>query len=214
MCLNGFIYVIRHIGCGLEYVGLTIRRPETRWAQHVAAATAGSRLAIHVAIRESGVASFTFEVIWTGPVGVLVSQEAKFIRERKTQVPFGYNMIPGGRGAPLRTLKTKSMMRLGVEDVANDVLMIPFESSNSRLGIRHGNPCVLSLEETTRLLDWGIWPGCKCHKHIKKSKASPAIFKRLHAQDGTPTKLLVPLTEFYRVIEWGWSISARSNGLG
>jgi hypothetical protein len=32
--------------------------------------------------------------------------------------------------------------------------------------------CVLSPEEAGRLENWGIWPLCKAHKHIKRREAA------------------------------------------
>jgi hypothetical protein len=37
--------------------------------------------------------------------------------------------------------------------------------------------CVLSQEEAGRLENWGIWPNCKAHLHIKKSRALEAVEK-------------------------------------
>lgn len=31
--------------------------------------------------------------------------------------------------------------------------------------------CVLSLEEAGRLENWGVWPQCRNHRHIKKREA-------------------------------------------
>lgn len=35
--------------------------------------------------------------------------------------------------------------------------------------------CVLSLEEAGRLEHYGIWPTCKAHLHMKKTKALEAV---------------------------------------
>lgn len=37
--------------------------------------------------------------------------------------------------------------------------------------------CVLSLEEAGRLENWGIWPTCKAHHHMSKSRAVEAVSK-------------------------------------
>lgn len=214
--LNGFVYVIRHKGCGKEYVGLTIRKPTIRWAQHVKAATVdGSVLEVHKALRVDGVDNFAFEILWEGSVCEICAQEAKFIRDRKTEAPFGYNMCPGGRGAPLRTLQTRAMLRTGVEDILKDRLVLSATSAEFfKRNRRGGDYCKLSLAEATRLLDWQVTPVCKAHHHISRAKLDIGHYKILETADGEQTRLAVSLTEFYKVVEWGWSMQSRSNGLG
>lgn len=46
--------------------------------------------------------------------------------------------------------------------------------------------CILSLEECGRLEHWGIWPTCKAHLHMKKSKAIAAVTAETHRFVGGP----------------------------
>lgn len=46
--------------------------------------------------------------------------------------------------------------------------------------------CILSLEEAGRLEHWGIWPTCKAHLHMRKSKALAAVKQETHRFVGGP----------------------------
>lgn len=45
---------------------------------------------------------------------------------------------------------------------------------------------MLSLEEAARLENYGIWPSCKAHYHMKKSKALAAVEAETHRFVGGP----------------------------
>jgi len=191
-----------------------MRKPEVRWAQHeYASRVGGSSLAIHKALRIDGLVNFSFEVLWEGPLTQLRQQEAKFIKERKSEMPFGYNMCPGGRGAPLRTLQTKAMLRFDIKDLTQDVLVVP-NGLKFRPTTSNRECCMLSLQEATQLIDWGVQPTCKAHHHIRHSKVTPDKYKFLETVNGDRTRFVIALTEFYKTIEWGWGIQTRSVALG
>ena len=46
--------------------------------------------------------------------------------------------------------------------------------------------CVLSREEAGRLENWGIWPTCKSHRHIKKIAGLAAVEASTHRFVGGP----------------------------
>jgi hypothetical protein len=46
--------------------------------------------------------------------------------------------------------------------------------------------CVLSLEEAARLENYGIWPTCKAHLHVRRKKAQEAIEAETHRFVGGP----------------------------
>jgi hypothetical protein len=55
--------------------------------------------------------------------------------------------------------------------------------------------CVLSAEEAARFENYGIWPTCKAHRHMKRSKALAAIHADTHRFVGGPnTKVLTPVS--------------------
>lgn len=61
------------------------------------------------------------------------------------------------------------------------------ESSRPEYGIQLSKEiCVLSLEEAGRLENWGIWPACKAHLHMKKRKALEAVEAETHRFVGGP----------------------------
>lgn len=203
--LVGVVYVIRHLGCGKEYVGITTRRPELRWLQHVRAAEQGGHCLIHCALREDGLQTFSFEVVWTGAVTALCLREKELIAERGSLMPRGYNMTPGGLPLPL-TPQTRSMLRLGVEDILRDELVL-----KKQLVLKHStrdrgrDVCLLSLEEATRLLDYNIFPACKAHHHMRRSRAARGNYKFIQTVDGEPTHWVVPHTEMLDWVRWGWT---------
>lgn len=46
--------------------------------------------------------------------------------------------------------------------------------------------CILSPEETGRLEHYGIWPTCKAHLHMSKTKAIEAVASETHRFVGGP----------------------------
>jgi hypothetical protein len=40
--------------------------------------------------------------------------------------------------------------------------------------------CVLSIEETARLENYGIFPVCRAHRHVKRAEAEDCIAKETH----------------------------------
>lgn len=40
--------------------------------------------------------------------------------------------------------------------------------------------CVLSVEEAARLENYGIWPACKAHRHVKRNKGHLLVSEETH----------------------------------
>ena len=62
--------------------------------------------------------------------------------------------------------------------------------------------CLLSSSEAARLENWGIWPTCKSHHHVKKREALAMVEADSHRFVGgadtrvkTPVTMIVPLSE-------------------
>lgn len=77
-------------------------RAEDRWKQHIRAAVKGSRLYFSNAIRKYGSDAFTVEVIYRAETSDELSKaEIALIALHQSHKPGnGYNMTPGGDGAP------------------------------------------------------------------------------------------------------------------
>ena len=98
-----FIYVIRHNVSGREYVGQTVQRLSARMACHKWDAYNRSNSVINRAIRKYGVDAFTMELLAVANSMIELDElEQRFIRERDTLRPHGFNILEGGQGE-LRT---------------------------------------------------------------------------------------------------------------
>lgn len=97
---QGVIYLIWHEETGMGYVGLSVRRPELRFADHLVAAVAGaikSEHSLHAAIRQYGPENFLVVIIDEGTsLKDLGEKERKHILEHGTLAPKGFNISPGG----------------------------------------------------------------------------------------------------------------------
>jgi len=100
----GYIYQIRNIESGKCYIGQTRqKREQDRWCQHKhnAFARKSTRIAIYDAMRSYGVEKFEYTIIHrTEDDTELNELERKYIKEKNTQVPNGYNITSGGDHNP------------------------------------------------------------------------------------------------------------------
>ena len=116
-----FIYVIRHKVTGREYVGKTVEPLSYRLSGHRSRARRGSRSPLHHAMVADGVEAFEMELLATATTHEeLWTLEKRFIAERNTVYPHGYNLVRGGRGnygwqMPEETRQKISAARIGQE---------------------------------------------------------------------------------------------------
>lgn len=98
---NFSIYIIRNSVNGKMYVGQTTTSLRVRWSAHFADAKAGSRMPISLALLKYGRGSFEIWKIAEGQTQEeLNALEIFFINFFNTRNEvFGYNLLPGGRGA-------------------------------------------------------------------------------------------------------------------
>lgn len=71
--------------------------------------------------------------------------------------------------------------------------------------LTHLDICVLSAEEAGRLENWGIWPACKSHKHIKRREAVAGAESgeyRFLGGEGTKIQGAVSMVTAVRVTIW------------
>ncbi len=90
-----YIYLITNKINGKQYVGRSIRsNPKQRWKEH----KSNSRKpkvtsAIHLAMQKYGIENFSFDVIdYASDAAELASMESRYIVERNTLCPNGYNL--------------------------------------------------------------------------------------------------------------------------
>ncbi len=95
----GYIYKITDRMTGKCYVGLTVNKPETRFAQHKVLAHKGGGSLLHEAIRDSGAENFFIDVLEVveGGEGKLAEREIDWITLLETQHPNGLNKSTGGQ---------------------------------------------------------------------------------------------------------------------
>lgn len=97
---DGIVYLIYHEGMGMGYVGVSVRSPERRVSDHLAAAVNGAikhQGSLHSALREFGPESFTFTIIDRGTsLRDLGEKERLHIQNHQTLTPKGFNISPGG----------------------------------------------------------------------------------------------------------------------
>ncbi len=94
------IYKITNIVSGKCYIGETIEKnPEERWRRHKETIKRGVGCpALRDAVNKYGIDKFTFEVIRECSLEERFDDENALIMEHNTQVPNGYNILPGGEG--------------------------------------------------------------------------------------------------------------------
>ncbi len=94
------IYKITNTVSGKCYIGETIEKnPEERWRRHKETIKRGVGCpALRDAVNKYGVDKFKFEVIRECTLDERFDIEKALIKEYNTQVPNGYNILPGGEG--------------------------------------------------------------------------------------------------------------------
>jgi group I intron endonuclease len=115
-----FIYAITNDVNDKSYIGLHAgHRLADRWQNHLKQVRAGSRLAIHHAMRKYGIERFHIAAIWSGHIdsAVLALAERYFIKCFQSKSPKGYNLTDGGDGAPGLTDETLQRMRDRFKDI-------------------------------------------------------------------------------------------------
>lgn len=96
----GFIYKITNTKSGKMYIGETKQdTPEKRWKEHLESAKRNTGCpALKDAIKKYGEETFKFEVIIICFDEDRFFYEKEYIKKYNTQVPNGYNILPGGEG--------------------------------------------------------------------------------------------------------------------
>ena len=94
------IYKVTNTVSGKCYIGETTEKnPEERWRGHKETIKRGAGCpALRDAVKKYGIDKFTFEVIRECSLEERFDLEKKLISEYNTQVPNGYNILPGGEG--------------------------------------------------------------------------------------------------------------------
>lgn len=99
-CAGLFLYVVTHVASGRKYVGITTKTVMRRWSAHQCHARHGSKMLLHVAIREHGSDAFDVEHIACGrDFEALKAAEMAAILQFDCMAPRGYNRTRGGQGA-------------------------------------------------------------------------------------------------------------------
>ena len=100
MPTKGYIYLIRNLLNGKAYIGKTERTIHLRFSQHKIEANAGSKCALHAAMRKYGTHNFSIIEIASSEPHQLNDLEKHFIAVYETFAPLGrgYNLTLGGEG--------------------------------------------------------------------------------------------------------------------
>lgn len=94
----GYIYQIKNNISGKCYIGQTTKLPETRWKNHINSLTKkGGCPALKDAITKYGIESFTFRVLVICFDEAVHLIEKEYINKYNSQIPNGYNILPGGQ---------------------------------------------------------------------------------------------------------------------
>ena len=97
---KGVVYLIRNKITGKKYVGQTIYRLSERWRKHLLPSSKCKVL--RRAILKYGVGAFEMSTLESGLSRVeLNEREIYWIKELKTLVPAGYNLLEGGNSTDL-----------------------------------------------------------------------------------------------------------------
>jgi group I intron endonuclease len=96
----GYIYCIRNKVSGKCYIGETMKENvEKRWKQHISLIGRGKGCpALRDAIQKYGIDQFEFTVLVTCDNESRFELERSYIAKYNSQVPNGYNILPGGVG--------------------------------------------------------------------------------------------------------------------
>lgn len=95
----GYIYKITNIVTGKCYIGETIQQDyEARWRKHrnCLKYKEGCPL-LKASMKKHGLDNFTFEIILICFDDDLLKYEREYIKKYNSQVPNGYNILPGGQ---------------------------------------------------------------------------------------------------------------------
>ncbi len=94
----GFIYKITNLISQKCYIGETaLLNPETRWKQHIYKISKGDGCpALQDAVKKYGIDNFKFEVLIICFDEDRYKYEIEYIKKYNSQVPNGYNILPGG----------------------------------------------------------------------------------------------------------------------
>ncbi len=102
------VYSIKHRDTGHEYVGMTSRKAQQRWAAHRSATKKGSELPVHRALRKHGYDAFDWCVLEVCDSFAEAQQaEVKLIAERAP----AYNCSDGGEGLTNPSAEARQKMR-------------------------------------------------------------------------------------------------------
>lgn len=95
----GYIYRLTDQTTGHSYIGLSVNPPEVRFGQHKRSARNGSSTLLHQAIRDSGEASFSLDVLEAveGDDKAIAVREVFWIAKLGTVHPDGLNTLTGGQ---------------------------------------------------------------------------------------------------------------------
>ena len=94
----GYIYQIKNKITGKCYIGQTTKLPESRWKRHMNSLThKGGCPALKDAITKYGIDSFIFRVLLICFDDAVHLIEKEYIDKYQSQVPNGYNILPGGQ---------------------------------------------------------------------------------------------------------------------
>jgi group I intron endonuclease len=94
-----FIYKITNTVSGKYYIGETVQKnPQCRWRRHInSVKTAKGCPALKDAIKKYGIDKFKFEILIICFDEDRHKYEKKYIKKYNSQVPNGYNILPGGQ---------------------------------------------------------------------------------------------------------------------
>jgi group I intron endonuclease len=103
-----FIYKITNTVTNKCYIGETVQKnPNNRWMAHKYRIKCGKGCpALRDAVNKHGIDNFTFEIIRECTAEERHDLEVHYIKEFNSQVPNGYNILPGGQ---------KGFSRLGIK---------------------------------------------------------------------------------------------------
>lgn len=95
------VYLITNMINDKKYVGVTCRRYQERYKEHLSAASSGSNLLLHNAMRKYGVENFKVSLVAADvPEDRICAAEQHYVKVYNTfyQTGHGYNMTEGGGG--------------------------------------------------------------------------------------------------------------------
>lgn len=120
--MAGCIYMIRNKANGKEYIGQT-KHLSTRWSAHktLTGLRCGKRCPVQEAILHEGLDNFDFIVLEDEvPDKMLKEVESRYIAERNTVEPNGYNLVGDGVISELTSEKLSKAARAGIEKMKDE----------------------------------------------------------------------------------------------